>query len=86
MISRVGLKAGAAAAMDTATKVNVYLNATEPWKLVKDDCDRAGAVLWTAVQANFRAKGGILAVSSVHDPPVRRDAGSEFGDDFIDPA
>ena len=51
LIDRVELKAGLRAAMDTATKVNVYLNATEPWKLVKTDRDRAGAVLWTAVQA-----------------------------------
>ena len=37
--------------MESATTVNVYLNATEPWKLVKTDPERAGTVLWTALQA-----------------------------------
>jgi methionyl-tRNA synthetase len=37
--------------MDAATTVNVYLNATEPWKLVKTDRERAGTVLWAAIQA-----------------------------------
>lgn len=51
LIERVELKAGLRAAMDAATTVNVYLNATEPWKLVKIDTERAGTVLWTALQA-----------------------------------
>ena len=51
LIERVELKAGLRAAMDAATTVNVYLNATEPWKLVKTDPERAGTVLWTALQA-----------------------------------
>lgn len=51
LIERVELKAGLRAAMDAATTVNVYLNATEPWKLVKTDRERAGTVLWTALQA-----------------------------------
>ena len=51
LIERVELKAGLRAAMDAATTVNVYLNATEPWKLVKTDKERAGTVLWTAIQA-----------------------------------
>ena len=51
LIDRVELKAGLRAAMDAATTVNVYLNATEPWKLVKTDRERAGTVLWTAIQA-----------------------------------
>jgi methionyl-tRNA synthetase len=50
-MDRVELKAGLRAAMDAATTVNVYLNATEPWKLVKTDRERAGTVLWTAIQA-----------------------------------
>ena len=37
--------------MEAATTVNVYLNATEPWQLVKTDRERAGTVLWTALQA-----------------------------------
>jgi methionyl-tRNA synthetase len=51
LIIRVELKAGLRAAMDSAPTVNVYLNATEPWKLVKADAKRAGTVLWTALQA-----------------------------------
>ena len=51
LIDRVELKAGLRTAMDAATTVNVYLNATEPWKLVKSDRERAGTVLWTALQA-----------------------------------
>ena len=37
--------------METAHAVNVYLNATEPWKLVKSDRSRAAIVLWVAIQA-----------------------------------
>jgi methionyl-tRNA synthetase len=51
LIDRVELKAALRAAMDSATTVNVYLNATEPWKLVKTDRERAGTVLWAAIQA-----------------------------------
>jgi methionyl-tRNA synthetase len=51
LIERVELKAGLRAAMDSATTVNVYLNATEPWKLVQTDRGRASTVLWTALQA-----------------------------------
>ena len=51
LIDRVELKAGLRAAMDSATTINVYLNATEPWKLVKTDRDRAATILWTALQA-----------------------------------
>ena len=50
-IERVELRAGLRAGMDAAAEVNAYLNATEPWKLVKEDPDRAATVLWTAVQA-----------------------------------
>jgi methionyl-tRNA synthetase len=51
LIGRVELKAGLRAAMDSASTVNAYLNATEPWKLVKSDPARAATVLWTAIQA-----------------------------------
>ncbi|MDE0267555.1 MAG: methionine--tRNA ligase [Acidimicrobiaceae bacterium] len=50
-IERVALKAGLRTAMETATKVNAYLNATEPWKLKSSDPERAAAVVATAVQA-----------------------------------
>lgn len=50
-IEKVELKSGLRAALDGATEVNVYLNATEPWKLVKTDKSRAATVLWCAIQA-----------------------------------
>src|SRR5690606_17835818 len=50
-IEKVELRAGLRAAMEAATEVNVYLNATEPWKLLKTDPGRAATVLWSAIQA-----------------------------------
>jgi methionyl-tRNA synthetase len=50
-IERVELRAGLRAAMEAATRVNAYLNATEPWKLLKSDRVRAATVLWSAIQA-----------------------------------
>jgi methionyl-tRNA synthetase len=37
--------------MDAAGEVNAYLNSTEPWKVLKDDQERGGTILWVAVQA-----------------------------------
>lgn len=51
LIKKVELRAALRAAMEGAGVVNAYLNATEPWKLVKTDPTRAGTVLWTALQA-----------------------------------
>jgi methionyl-tRNA synthetase len=51
LIERVELRAGLRRAMEAAGSVNVYLNATEPWKLVKTDREGAATVLWTALQA-----------------------------------
>jgi methionyl-tRNA synthetase len=50
-IEKVELRAGLRAAMDAASEVNVYLNANAPWKLVKEDRQRAETILWTAIQA-----------------------------------
>ncbi len=50
-IESVELRAGLRAAMEAAAAVNVYLNATEPWRLAKSDPGRAATVLWVAVQA-----------------------------------
>ncbi|MGH8958758.1 MAG: methionine--tRNA ligase, partial [Acidimicrobiia bacterium] len=50
-IEGVELRAGLRTAMEAATAVNVYLNATEPWKLVKTDRARAATVLYTALVA-----------------------------------
>ncbi|MEA1903310.1 MAG: methionine--tRNA ligase [Actinomycetota bacterium] len=50
-IEAVELRAGLRAALDAAGEVNAYLNATEPWKAIKEDPARAGTILWTAIQA-----------------------------------
>ncbi|MGH8911564.1 MAG: methionine--tRNA ligase, partial [Acidimicrobiia bacterium] len=50
-IEAVELRAGLRDAMEAAGRVNAYLNATEPWKLVKTDPQRAATVLWTALSA-----------------------------------
>jgi len=49
-IERVELRAGLRSAMDAAAEVNAYLNATEPWNVLKSDKNRAGTILWTAIQ------------------------------------
>jgi methionyl-tRNA synthetase len=50
-IETVELRAGLRAAMDAAATVNAYLNATEPWRALKDDPARGGTILWVAIQA-----------------------------------
>ena len=50
-IERVELRSGLRRAMDGAQTVNAYLNAEEPWKVLKTDRERGGTVLWTALQA-----------------------------------
>ncbi len=50
-IERTELRGGLRAAMDAASEVNAYLNATEPWKAVKEDRERGGTILWSAIQA-----------------------------------
>jgi methionyl-tRNA synthetase len=51
LIEKVELRAGLRRAMEAAQEVNIYLNATEPWKVVRQDRDRAATILATAVQA-----------------------------------
>ena len=51
LIEAVELRAGLRAAMEAATAVNVYLNATEPWKTAKDDPERTATTLFVALQA-----------------------------------
>ncbi|HSL26792.1 MAG TPA: methionine--tRNA ligase [Acidimicrobiia bacterium] len=51
LIEKVELRAALRTAMEAASTVNIYLNATEPWKLVNTDRNRAATVLWTALQA-----------------------------------
>lgn len=50
-IEAVELRAGMRTAMDAAGEVNAYLNATEPWRVLKEDMNRGGTILWTAIQA-----------------------------------
>ena len=50
-IEAVELKTALQESMRYVSKVNVYLNETEPWKVIKEDQDRAGRILYTALQA-----------------------------------
>jgi len=50
-IESVELRAGLGAAMAAAAEVNAYLNAEEPWHVLKEDSGRGGTILWTAIQA-----------------------------------
>ena len=50
-IEAVELRAGLRAGLDAAGEVNAYLNATEPWNVLKVDPQRAGTILWVAIQA-----------------------------------
>ena len=58
-LDRVELRAGLRTAMDAAGRVNAYLNATEPWKLVRSDPARGAAVLVTAVEAVAGVRVGL---------------------------
>lgn len=60
-IEKVELRAGLRRLMEAATEVNVYLNVHEPWKLIKVDQERAGTVLWTAIQAIASLRIGLSA-------------------------
>jgi len=50
-IEKVELRAGLRNALDAAAEVNAYLNATEPWRVLKEDPVLGGTILWTAIQA-----------------------------------
>ncbi len=58
-IERVELRAGLRSAMEAASRVNVYLNSNEPWKLASADPDRAAAVLVTALEAMAGVRTGL---------------------------
>jgi methionyl-tRNA synthetase len=51
LIERVELRAGLRAAMQGAQAVNTYLNAQEPWRVIKGDRARAGTILSVALSA-----------------------------------
>jgi methionyl-tRNA synthetase len=51
LIEQVELRGALRRIMEAASAVNVYLNAEEPWRRVKEDRQRAATVLWTALQA-----------------------------------
>ncbi len=49
-IESARFRAGLTEAMRLAAQVNVYLTASEPWKLMNSDRERAGTVLYTALR------------------------------------
>ena len=50
-IEKVELKAALQEAMRYVSKVNIYLNETEPWKIIGEDNKRASRILYTALTA-----------------------------------
>ena len=50
-IEKVELKAALQEAMRYVSKVNIYLNETEPWKIIVEDNKRASRILYTALTA-----------------------------------
>ncbi|OUX44740.1 MAG: methionine--tRNA ligase [Proteobacteria bacterium TMED261] len=50
-LEKVEIRAALRSAMDGAAAVNAYLNATEPWRVAKEDPDRATTILSTALEA-----------------------------------
>ena len=51
LIEKVELKASLQESMRYVSKINGYLNETEPWKVIKEDEKRAGRILYTALEA-----------------------------------
>ena len=51
LIEKVELKAALQESMRCVSKVNGYLNETEPWKVIKEDEKRASRILYTALEA-----------------------------------
>ena len=51
LVEKVELKAALQESMRCVSKVNGYLNETEPWKVIKEDEKRAGRILYTALEA-----------------------------------
>jgi len=51
LIARVELRQALKEAMAGAQAVNIYLNATEPWRTAKTDRERTATTLWVALQA-----------------------------------
>ena len=50
-LEKVEIRSALRAAMDGAGAINAYLNATEPWKVAKEDLERAKTILSTALEA-----------------------------------
>ena len=50
-IEKIELKNALQEAMRYVSKVNIYLNETEPWKVINDDKERASRILYTALSA-----------------------------------
>ncbi len=50
-IENIELKNALQEAMRYVSKVNIYLNETEPWKIINEDNERASRILYTALTA-----------------------------------
>ena len=50
-IEKIELKTALQEAMRYVSKVNIYLNETEPWKIIEKDNKRASRILYTALTA-----------------------------------
>ncbi len=74
-IEAVELRAGLRDALEAAREVNAYLTATEPWKLVKADPERAATVLWATIQAI----SGIRVAFAPYLPFSTEELGSMLG-------
>ncbi len=74
-IEKVELRAGLRTAIEAASEVNAYLASTEPWRVLKSDMERAGTILWTAIQAT----SGIRVALYPYLPFSSRNIGNMLG-------
>lgn len=85
LISEVELRGGLRTAMEAATAVNVYLNSTEPWKLLKSDRDRAATVLYTACAAISGLAVAFTPYLPFTSPRIAEMLGTGPGDEWSRP-
>jgi methionyl-tRNA synthetase len=74
-LEKVELRAALRTGMDGAAAVNAYLNATEPWKVAKDDPERAKVILGTALAA----VGGVRVALAPYLPFSTKTLNDPFG-------
>jgi methionyl-tRNA synthetase len=75
LLNAVELRAALRVAMHAATEVNAYLNAQEPWKVLNNDMERAGSILWSAIQAI----SGIRVALAPYIPDATKTLGATLG-------